>query len=941
MKKILTFLTIASLVFSAAPMSAYAKTLPLGTVFEDNFESYSENDGKSALENNGWSVSIGSGDTVTVATDPKTNSKALKFVIQNGGTAVKAHSTSLQKGKIKVTFDFRAQNHSRRVEQVGMIIDSENKNFGMHTAFGNFYSYVTGAILGVNYIGVLDLSDRDCTHFEIVYDTATKEGTISKDNGTPTTRVGYAENLSDVVFRFVKATNGWNGSDNDGTDTNAGVYWVDNLKVENLSAFGVTETDPKNESKDIAVDKTASVTFNKELDFSTVKTDNISVFENDTQIEADKYSVSQGSDSKTVNIALKDKFNYDKAYKIVVKKAVLSSETGATAPTEDYSFTFTTKSIINGFFNVKENGEYQEGCSIESTNSSSDVTYKAYLAFGENSEEEYTFGTPISKAGSYKVRIVATDSANSKTEEKTYAFTVFAKVAPEAQNVKITQTDNTLTATYDFFDKNGDKKAGENYKWQRYNSETKEYDDIENAASQTYTMTEKDENSYIRVGVQPISENDPKEGEWAYSEKFTCAFAPTATNPKIVGTDISVGSTLKAEFSYYDENGDKPGTHGYQWYRSLTKTATPEPISGANSETYVITESDINHYLSCEITPKNDVIPKEGTTVATPLFTGPFKPEAKNVTISGTARVGQTLGVSFDYYDENGDKEGSHKYKWYQNGSVISTASYLTIESNMTGSIYVEVTPVSTASPYDGEAVNSGVLTISSSVSGSGSSYTPSYTVGGGSSSGSGSSGGSTSGGNGSQTTTPTTPSTPAQQSAFADITGHWAQKQITELYEKKIINGINDSTFAPDNNITRAEIATIIAKALNLKGDNADFDDVKNDMWFYESVSAVKNEGIMSGDGTSFRPNEKITREEVAKMLANIAKNKNLEPKSETTVKYTDEGEMSDWATESIYYVSSLGLLNGKAQGVFAPKSYATRAEIAVLIVRLLGQLN
>ncbi|MBU7006555.1 S-layer homology domain-containing protein [Phosphitispora fastidiosa] len=106
---------------------------------------------------------------------------------------------------------------------------------------------------------------------------------------------------------------------------------------------------------------------------------------------------------------------------------------------------------------------------------------------------------------------------------------------------------------------------------------------------------------------------------------------------------------------------------------------------------------------------------------------------------------------------------------------------------------------------------------------------------------------------------------------SFADTAGHWAQDDINILASKLIISGKTQDIFAPDKEITRAEFAAILVRALALQPNvkNAKFSDVPSGAWHEAAVAAAEEYGIITGytDGT-FRPNAKVTNEEAAAML-------------------------------------------------------------------------
>lgn len=169
----------------------------------------------------------------------------------------------------------------------------------------------------------------------------------------------------------------------------------------------------------------------------------------------------------------------------------------------------------------------------------------------------------------------------------------------------------------------------------------------------------------------------------------------------------------------------------------------------------------------------------------------------------------------------------------------------------------------------------------------------------------------------------------PAQ--AFAapatDISGHWAEKVITQWQEKGLISGYEDGTFKPDNSVTRAEFVIMLNKALGFtqKG-NVTFSDVSANAWYYDAVAIAVEAGYCAGyeDGT-FKPNATITRAEAAVM---IAKAKELTANTEAADKFADASRIPAWAKGSIGAVSVAGFMTGRTDGTFDASNTITRAE-------------
>ncbi len=183
----------------------------------------------------------------------------------------------------------------------------------------------------------------------------------------------------------------------------------------------------------------------------------------------------------------------------------------------------------------------------------------------------------------------------------------------------------------------------------------------------------------------------------------------------------------------------------------------------------------------------------------------------------------------------------------------------------------------------------------------------------------------------------------------FADVTGHWAEEEIELLASKMLVSGKDAEVFAPDDAITRAEFAALIVRALGLSQDQAGakFIDVQAGDWYAGSVGAAAKAGIIRGyeDG-SFRPNERISREQMAVLVskamsfagrqADIAGRQNA-----LLAKFNDRQDISGWAKDAVAQAVEAGVISGLNGGKFAAKDDATRAQAVVMLKKLLQYLE
>ena len=196
--------------------------------------------------------------------------------------------------------------------------------------------------------------------------------------------------------------------------------------------------------------------------------------------------------------------------------------------------------------------------------------------------------------------------------------------------------------------------------------------------------------------------------------------------------------------------------------------------------------------------------------------------------------------------------------------------------------------------------------------------------------------GGSTATGNGGFYSNDTT--NPSISNPFTDMVNHWAAADVLAMNKAGIVSGVSDTLFDPDRNITRAEFAAIIARALKLTDKKADYKDV-NDEWFAPYVGACSEAGIISGYDGMFRPNDNITRQEMAVIIVNAYSYLEGKGANGGIDNFTDKAKIADWAKAAVDTASSVGLISGMGDGTFAPEANATRAQAASIVKRLLDK--
>lgn len=169
---------------------------------------------------------------------------------------------------------------------------------------------------------------------------------------------------------------------------------------------------------------------------------------------------------------------------------------------------------------------------------------------------------------------------------------------------------------------------------------------------------------------------------------------------------------------------------------------------------------------------------------------------------------------------------------------------------------------------------------------------------------------------------------------SFPDISGHWAEEYIEEAVSEGLFNGYPDGNFKPQGYITRAEMAAVYARMLQL--ENAapnNFTDMPG-AWYNEAVLKNVYAGVLSGyPNQTFRPNNRITRQEAAKMMGNCL------PDNATgagITNFSDRSLIANWAADSIALCANKGYFVGDQFQRFNPNGYLTRAEAATILVRM-----
>jgi len=181
---------------------------------------------------------------------------------------------------------------------------------------------------------------------------------------------------------------------------------------------------------------------------------------------------------------------------------------------------------------------------------------------------------------------------------------------------------------------------------------------------------------------------------------------------------------------------------------------------------------------------------------------------------------------------------------------------------------------------------------------------------------------------------------------SFSDLGSvKWAEEAINNLVIKGVLSGKQPGLFYPEDNVTRVEFVKMLSEALNFTNENSkcDFDDVDKDYWGYKYIASLYSNGIISGKSErNFAPSDLITRQEISTVvyramlhtgqLFGVSSVKNI---------FEDYDLVSNYAKNSVLYLSELNVISGYEDRTFRPQNNATRAEAAVIIQRMLDAVK
>lgn len=729
---------------------------------------------------------------------------------------------------------------------------------------------------------------------------------------------------------------------------------IDDFQVKQIIPLQLSSANIENNEVNVKVDKKFELNFQKAVDTATIK--NITLAKKNDPTDSVACTVTSDSTEKKVTVSPNAELESLTEYVLTVPTTVQSKDEQPLKTAVVYNF--TTEYVSDYSIN---NAAFTNGVFSAEITSKADAEANARVTVYEtvNGKKRYLEDF---------ARKITLNSINS------FEFTqTVTTELPENYVVSLSLLDDDLKplCSEAAFDKNGavtEKSADITTEENTvdYSSGVVKVAQKLGTTANVYSAVEvKNENGgviyfdQIMTGADGSSEFEfvPKKGvtaasyqitlnSTALSEKETYSlavdysqFTVSVTKPGIKGT-LAADEEIEADYTYSSVIGDAEGATAYEWLLS-SDGVTYNPISGAASKKYTLKDSDENQYIKVKVTPKSALGQATGAGMESDPVLVKTLPKALNVSISGSATVGGLLTGSYTYSHKNGVTQNGSVYEWLISDTVNGT--YSSVGNGLTYSVrnadagkYIKfrVTPKCDVEPKEGKTVETAATYVSAGGGG-----------GGGGSSGSSIGGGFVGTGDykNPEVVTPEEENKEDENKAvFGDIEGHWASSEIKKLYEKGIVTGDEKGNFNPEANVTRAEFTAMMVRLLGLDSQKyiSMFADVDSKAWYADIIATAVAYGIVSGDGDSFRPTDGISREEMAVILIR-AYEKKIGAADSGEVSATDRAKISQWALEAVEKAWSMGLINGFEDGSFAPQDSVTRAQAAVVMVRLLEYIE
>ena len=178
----------------------------------------------------------------------------------------------------------------------------------------------------------------------------------------------------------------------------------------------------------------------------------------------------------------------------------------------------------------------------------------------------------------------------------------------------------------------------------------------------------------------------------------------------------------------------------------------------------------------------------------------------------------------------------------------------------------------------------------------------------------------------------------------FADAAqAAWAGDAIAFVSSHELFQGTGEGSFSPNQPMNRAMLVTVLHRLESKPqaGVAAQFADVDSGAYYTEAVAWASESGIVTGTGAGFDPDAPISREQLATILYRYMAKQGVQAEQGDLSAFADGGAVSPWAQEAMGYAVGAGLMTGKEGGVLDPQGTATRAEVAVVLRRLVEAMT
>lgn len=176
---------------------------------------------------------------------------------------------------------------------------------------------------------------------------------------------------------------------------------------------------------------------------------------------------------------------------------------------------------------------------------------------------------------------------------------------------------------------------------------------------------------------------------------------------------------------------------------------------------------------------------------------------------------------------------------------------------------------------------------------------------------------------------------------AFSDVNENdWYCRDVEYVFQNGYMSGASDEMFAPNDPVTRGTVVTVLYRLEGAPEINGpvSFPDVAAGEWYSDAAAWAGSVGVAAGyDNGAFGPNDIVTREQLAVFLWRYARYKEMEIADGVVGGFNDAGRISSWALEGMKHAVGAGLISGKDGGLLDPPGVSSRAELAVILHRLM----